>query len=124
MTAGSPIKGDARCTAFMPSRKVGDTMTTVTELRDPALLAQALHGVGVAFTLEKDAVVMTEGPATVTLDLKTGSLTGDVEAMGKKLALVRQLYAEAKYRAECDREGIDVLHRTVGKDGDIVLCAA
>ena len=39
----------------------------------------------------------------------------------EKLGLVRQLYAEATYRAACVREGVDIVDRTVDKNGDILL---
>jgi hypothetical protein len=100
---------------------MSDPMMTATELRDPVLLATALAGAGVGLTNEKGDVVITDGSATVTLDLKTGRLTGDVETMRKTLGLVRQLYAEAKYRAECEQQGIEIGHRTIDKQGNIVL---
>ncbi len=96
-------------------------VTTETELTDASLLASALRAASIAFRIEKRKVVMTQGEATATLDLRTGRVTGDVEVMDRRLGIVKQLYGEAKYRAECERQGITIEARTVDKDGSIVL---
>jgi hypothetical protein len=39
----------------------------------------------------------------------------------EKLGSLRQLYGEARYLAECERQGTTVESRSVDKDGNVVL---
>ena len=73
----------------------------------------------------KRKAVLSDGEATTaSLDFKTGRLTYDPGPMAGKIGRLRQLYGEARYRAECERRGITVEGRTVDKDETSFSCAA
>jgi hypothetical protein len=96
-------------------------VTTETEMTDANLVATVLRAAGIEFTMQKRNVLISEGDATAILNLQTGRLTHGSGPVPEKLGLVRQLYAEATYRAACVRDGVDIVDRTVDKNGDIIL---
>jgi hypothetical protein len=85
---------------------MGDRVTTETELREAGLVEGALRAAGFEFTREDETFVITAGDITATIDRRTGRVTSESVEMPKKFGLLRQHYAEAKYRAECERQGI------------------
>ena len=96
-------------------------VTTETEMTDANLVANAMQAAGIEFTVQKRNVVFSDGDAKAILNLKTGRLTYPTGAIPEKLGLLKQLYAEAIYRAGCERQGITIESRSVDKDGNIVL---
>jgi hypothetical protein len=99
-------------------------VTTETEIKDKALLAQACKTAGITFTEAGDTIRFTSGSlAHAVLDLKSGRITGDSDYNHTRdgLGSLRQAYGEAKYRNECSRRGIQIESRSVEKNGDIVL---
>jgi len=96
-------------------------VTTETEMTDANLVATVLRAAGIEFTMQKKNVLISEGDATAILNLKTGRLTYSTGPVPEKLGLLKQLYAEATYRAACMREGVTIESRTVDKNGDIIL---
>lgn len=96
--------------------------TTETELRDAALVEIALRAAGFTFTREGEAfdIAAPEG-IRARLDLRTGRLFSDSAEMPKKFCVLRQHYAEARYRAECESLGIKIEARTVDREGNIIL---
>jgi hypothetical protein len=102
-------------------RTVGHRVTIETELKNAVLVDVALRAAGFAFTREKEAFVIVADDVTATLDTRTGRLTSEDVEMPRKFGLLRQLYTEAKYHAECERQGITFEARTIDKDGNVVL---
>jgi hypothetical protein len=96
-------------------------VTTETEMTDANLVATVLRAAGIEFTMQKKNILISTGDGTAILNLKTGRLTYNTGATPEKLGLVRQLYSEATYRAACEREGVEIMDRTVDKNGDIIL---
>ena len=96
-------------------------VTTETEMTDANLVATVLRAAGIEFTMQKKNVLISQGDGTAILNLKTGRLTYGTGPVPEKLGLVRQLYAEAQYRAACEREGVEIVDRTVDKNGDVIL---
>jgi len=99
-------------------------VTTKTEIKDRDLAIQALKNAGMNYTESGKTIRITSGRmANATIDLTTGEVTGDSDYGHSSGVLggLRQGYAEAKYRAECVKQGITISSRTVERNGDIVL---
>lgn len=99
-------------------------VTVQTEIKDKALAIEALKAAGVQYREQGDNLMLTGGNYNnATINLKTGAITGDTDwgHDAGKLGLLRQNYAEAKFRAEAFRTGVSVTGRTIDKDGSIVL---
>lgn len=96
-------------------------VTTETEMTDANLVATVLRAAGIGFTMQKKNILISDGDAKAILNLQTGRFTYGTGQAPEKLGLVRQLYAEAKYREACAREGVNIESRTVDKNGDIIL---
>ncbi len=99
-------------------------VTTQTEIKDRGLAIQALKQAGLSYREVGDQLAITSGRmANSTIDLRTGTITGDTDHghTRETLGMLRQYYGEAKYRAECAKQGISIESRTVNKAGDIVL---
>jgi hypothetical protein len=97
---------------------MGDPVTIDTEMKDATLLATALQAAGMTSKIGKTKAVLSDGEATASLDFKTGRLTYDPGSMAGKIGHLRQLYGEARYRAECERRGIHRRgpHRRQGRE--------
>lgn len=99
-------------------------VTTETEIKDKVLLAQACKTAGITFTEAGEQVRFTSGKLqNASLDLRTGRITGDSDYghTHEGLGVLRQCYGEAKYKAECARQGISIESRTLDREGNIVL---
>jgi hypothetical protein len=92
-------------------------LTITTQITDLAAAQVALKQMGVAFDTRGQTLFLKSGDYNGTeINLKTGKVTsGDLDYNKRidegKLGLLRQYYAEAKYRAECLREGVEILDR-------------
>jgi hypothetical protein len=92
-------------------------LTISTQITDREAAQAALKQMGVAYDTRGDTIFLKAGNYNGTeINLKTGKVTsGDVDYNRGidegKLGLLRQYYAEAKYRAECLREGVEILDR-------------
>ena len=102
-------------------------VTTETEIKDKALATAALKTAGISYQESGQTIRFTSGPlANATLDLSTGRISGDTDYghSPAKLAELKMFYGEAKYKLECNRNGIMVESRTVNKAGEIeLLCS-
>lgn len=99
-------------------------VTVNTEIKDRALAIEALKSAGISFREQGDTLALESGDyRNATLNLKTGAITGDTDwgHNAGKLGLLRQNYAEAKFKQEAFRQGVSITDRTVDKDGNIVL---
>lgn len=102
-------------------------VTTETEMKDRELVKAACKQQGVTFNESGDSIHFTGGTLSgATLNLKTGTISGDTDYGHNRqtLGALRQAYGEAKYRFECQKQGIQIESRTVEKNGDIVLICA
>ncbi len=91
-----------------------------SDMTNPDLAAEALRAVGVEFRRRGHVIRLISGDYSGTrLDLSCGNISTTVGR--DKVGLLRQHYAEAKYKAECARMGIKVVSRYVESNGDIVL---
>lgn len=99
-------------------------VTVQTEIKDKGLALQALKASNISFREQGDTLHLTGGGyENVSINLKTGSVSGDTDYghQASKLGLLRQNYAEAKYKAEAFKQGVSISDRRVEKNGDIVL---
>jgi hypothetical protein len=100
-------------------------VTTETEMKDKNLTVQALKNAGLSFQeVGSSQIRVTSGRMNnATIDLNSGRITGDTDHGHdpETLGMLRQFYGEAKYRAECTKQGISIESRTVEKNGTIVL---
>ncbi len=99
-------------------------VTTKTEIKDKALAAQALKIAGMGYQDMGTSLRITSGKmCNATINLQTGEISGDTDYghTNKSLGALRQAYGEAKYRAECMKQGINITSREVNRDGDVVL---
>lgn len=99
-------------------------VTTKTEIKDRDLAIQALKGAGMTYREQGKTLFITSGRmANASIDLTTGEVTGDSDYGHNSGTLggLRQSYGEAKYRAECLKQGISITSRHVEKNGDVVL---
>lgn len=100
-------------------------VTTDTEIKDKALAIQACKTAGISYTEQGNDVIRftSGGLQNATLDLRSGRITGDTDYghTQDKLGALRQAYGEAKYRYECQKQGISIESRQTEKNGDIVL---
>lgn len=90
-------------------------VTTQTEIKDKALAIQALKAGGFSFSEQGTNLTVTSGPMrNATINLSTGLVSGDTDFHSKDdLGALRQAYAEAKYKKECQKQGISVDSRKV-----------
>ena len=100
-------------------------VTTETEMKDKAILAQACKTAGINFVDQgANQIRFTGGDLNnAVLDLRTGNISGDTDwgHTKAKLDSLKQTYGETMYRAECMSQGIQIESRTVNKAGEIVL---
>lgn len=103
-------------------------VTTETEIKDKGLALQALKQAGFSYReVSPDTLTITSGPMThASLNLTTGTVSGDTDHGHSRdsLGVLKQFYGEAKYRAECLKQGIQIESRQLDKQGNIVLMCA
>jgi hypothetical protein len=95
-------------------------LTINTQITDKAIAEAALRQADIAFDTRGDSIYLKSGSYTGTvINTKNGSVTsGDTDyhrITDAQLGVLRQYYAEAKYKAECQREGVDILERSEEK---------
>ena len=99
-------------------------VTTETEIKDKAILAQACKTAGQNYVDQGQSIRFTGGKLNnAVLDLKTGRITGDTDYGHTESGLsgLKQAYGEALYRNECGVQGIQIESRSVNEAGEIVL---
>lgn len=101
-------------------------VTVQTEIKDRNLAVAALNAKGIQFRESGSQLSLLSGDfAGATLNLSTGALvSGDVDyhrVDESKMGLLRQAYAEQKYRAEAFKEGITIESAHTDKQGVIRL---
>lgn len=101
-------------------------VTTQTEIKDKGIAIMALKKAGYSFSDEGANLRVTSGPMNrAIINLKTGEISGDTDYHSKSddsLGALKQFYAEAKYTAEVQKAGGEVVERSVEKaTGDVVL---
>jgi len=99
-------------------------VTVQTEIKDRNLAIAALNAKGVQFREANGRIHMTSGDYQgAELNLTTGELrSGDVDHFRvdeAKMGLLRQAYAEQKYKAEAFKEGISIESSHVDAKGVI-----
>ncbi len=99
-------------------------VTVKTEMKDKGLVIQALNQAGIGFRDPGGNILqMTTGRFHKShINLSSGEIVGDTDDVTQaELGLLRQYYAEAKFRKESAPEGVIVESRTVDQEGVIVL---
>lgn len=106
-------------------------VTTQTEIKDKGIAIKALQKAGYTFDDQGTRLFVTSGPMrNATIDLSTGAVSGDTDyghgRGDESLGALKMYYAEQKYTAECHKQGITIMERTVdSKTGEILLrCSA
>ncbi len=101
-------------------------VTTTTEMKDREHVRAACKQNNVSYTEQGDTFLFTSGPLkNASLDLRTGAISGDTDFGHTKAAFgcLKQAYGEAKYKFECQRQGIQIESRTVENGNIVLLCA-
>jgi hypothetical protein len=98
-------------------------VTVKTEVKDKAIAIKALKANGWSYTDEGQSLRITSGPMSrVTLDLRTGTFTGDTDWHGEStLKGLLQSYSEQEFRRDVLRQGHTIQSREVAKNGDVIL---
>ena len=100
-------------------------VTVQTEIKDKAMAIQALQQGKYTFEEAGSTLRIKSGTlANVTIDLASGQVSGDTDFRGHtkdNLGLLRQMYAEAKFRHEVLKTGGTIDERSVNRDGDIEI---
>ena len=103
-------------------------VTTQTEIKDKALAIEAIKAAGFTYAEDNDRLHITSGSMqNATIDLRTGIVSGDTDHRHtkEKLGALRKHYTEAKFRAECLKQGISIESRRVDEHGNIrLMCQA
>jgi len=95
--------------------------TTRTDMKDQRLVTHALTVLGLDYRTEGKSVVVGTGATQATIDTDTGYVHTDGE-WAPTLGKLPQAYAEAAFRADATREGVEIRSRMVDpKTGDIRL---
>jgi hypothetical protein len=96
-------------------------ISTQTEIKDKDLAIAALNQAGIMHEVIGNTIRMNSGfMANATLDLNTGTVTGDSD-FGHNFGLLRQYYSEAKVRAEYLKSGAVIDERQNDVEGNIIL---
>ncbi len=97
-------------------------ITTRTGMKDQRLIRGALNTAKLDFD-ERDGVFYIKGGKFrgVSINSKTGDITGDSDWHGGILGDLRQHYAEAHHMDELQLAGCEVLERNVLKTGQVQL---
>jgi len=93
-------------------------------MKDKSLAIAAIKAAGLGYTEVGNTIRFNSGRmANATLDLTTGDISGDTDYGHTQdvLGALRQNYGEAKFKQECNKQGIMIESRQVEKNGDIVL---
>ena len=100
-------------------------VTVQTEIKDKACAIDALKSAKCRFEESGDTIRVTSGQwSNVTINLKTGEVSGDTDYRGHtaaNLGLLRQNYAEAKYLSEVRKVGGTVDSRTTDEQGNVIM---
>lgn len=101
-------------------------ITTKTEIKDKKLAIQAIKTAGWGHTVEGSTIRFHDGPMSrASLNLSTGEVVGDTDIHRRRdhtgLGALNQLYSEAKFRREAQRQGHEIVARTTDKQGRIHL---
>lgn len=99
-------------------------ITTKSEMTDKELVMQAARLSGIAAHDLGTTIQFLSGQMrNATLDLRTGTITGDSDYghTSAGLGVLRQHYSEAQVRREFMKNGTNVSERQVNEDGNIVL---
>jgi hypothetical protein len=100
-------------------------ITTRTEIKDKKLALQALKAAGWAHRVEGNTIQVNDGPMRyASINLATGDVTGDTDLHRRghdSLGALNQLYAEAKFKQVAQRQGHEIVSRSVDKQGRIRL---
>ena len=100
-------------------------VTTSTEMRDSALVTQALRATNTKFEQQGDLVKVLSGPMQgASINTRTGTVSGDGDKhsdSNSSLGFLKQHYAEQKIMKEFALNGIQIESRVVQKDGSILL---
>lgn len=93
-------------------------VTVDTEIKDREHAITALKDAKIEYREQGDTLYLLSGDyRDTTINLRTGKIvsgdTDHVRVDSGKLGLLRQQYTEAKYRAECFEQGIQIHDRTV-----------
>lgn len=98
-------------------------VSTKTEIKEKDLAIQALKAAGWGYNEQGNTLYITTGPmARSTIDLKTGTVTGDSDWHSRDtLGALRQHYSEAKVREQALKTGATIESREVLKNGDVRL---
>ncbi len=108
----------------MKRRTANETTTrlsTRTDIRDTTFLRQAAEALGLRVRSRSEvAVVSPDLPGMAVVDLATGVLSAPAE-WRTVIGQLRKHYAEAQFRAQAAREGVEIRCRVVQPDGSIVL---
>jgi hypothetical protein len=99
-------------------------ISTQTEIKDKDLAIAALNQAGITHEVIGNTIRMSSGfMANATLDLNTGTVTGDSDFghSSSNLGLLRQYYSEAKVRAEWLKSGAVIDERQNDVEGNIIL---
>ncbi len=105
----------------LTGNKTTTRLFTRTDIRDTALLRKAAEALGLRVRSRSEVkVVSPELPGMAVVDLATGVLSAPAE-WRPVISQLRKHYAEAKFRAQAAREGVEIRSRIVQPDGSIVL---
>ncbi len=101
-------------------------VTTKTTIKNKKLALQALKAAGWRYSERGSNIIDIQGGPMhgSWVDLSTGTVTGDTDYHGKTgLKALNKHYSEALVRAEAQKNGGQIIERTVAKNKDIVLIA-
>jgi hypothetical protein len=101
-------------------------VTVQTEIKEKEHALSALKSQKIEYREQGDTIHLLSGDYSgSSINLKSGMITsGDTDyhrVDAGKLGLLRQAYAEAKFKAEAFKQGIEISDRTLNRDGEIVL---
>jgi len=96
-----------------------------TSITDKELALQALKQAGIQYQDQGNTIRFTSGTmANATLDLTTGTISGDSDFEHTKerlVGLLRQHYSEAQIKREYAKLGTVIDERQTDKQGNVVL---
>jgi hypothetical protein len=99
-------------------------VTTQIDFKDADIAKAALKAASMSFEENGTTLRITSGACRdAVINLRTGEITGDTDyGHGEKaFGLLRQNYAEAKFRAEAFKNGVTINESTTDKEGNVVL---
>lgn len=100
-------------------------ITTKTSITDKDLAEQALKQAGIQYQDQGTSIRFTSGEmANATLDLTTGTISGDSDFGHTKerlVGLLRQHYSEAQVKREYAKLGAVIDERQIDNQGNVVL---